>query len=122
VRRSKRLCCVPLTSRIGSHLQVALLKQRHLVAALVLLFLVADVLPVLSFSLSRSLPYEANLLRLRGAIAMPRLTLESRADQRVPVFVDFARGAVRGGERARLELWQDGVRVQILEAPLLAPL
>jgi cytochrome c oxidase accessory protein FixG len=59
--------------------------------------------------------------RLRYAIAMPTVTLDALGDRRVPVFVEFARGALRGSERARLEVWQDGVKVTELELPLLAP-
>ena len=59
--------------------------------------------------------------RLHYAIAMPEVTLASLADQRVPVFIDFARGAVHNSEHARLELWQDGVRTATIDIPLLAP-
>ena len=117
---------------------------------------------VAAFSLARSKPYEANLLRLRDAppftidagrvrnafevhlvnkrgtssrfelrpgpdprlhhtIAMPQVTLAPLADRRVPVFIDFARGAVRNSEHTQLEVWQDGAMVATLDVPLIAP-
>jgi cytochrome c oxidase accessory protein FixG len=59
--------------------------------------------------------------RLHFAIAIPKLTLPSLADQRVPVFVDFARGSVHSSEHCQLELWQEGARVTTIDVPLIAP-
>jgi hypothetical protein len=59
--------------------------------------------------------------RLRYTIGMPEVTLSSLADQRVPVFIDFSRGAVRNSEHTQLELWQDDVKVATIDVPLLAP-
>jgi cytochrome c oxidase accessory protein FixG len=59
--------------------------------------------------------------RLHFTIAIPTLTLPSLADQRVPVFVDFARASVRNSEHTHLELWQEHTRVTTIDVPLLAP-
>jgi cytochrome c oxidase accessory protein FixG len=59
--------------------------------------------------------------RLHYAIAMPALTLPSLADQRVPIFIDFARGAIRNAEHTQVELWQDGARVAAIDIVLIAP-
>lgn len=60
--------------------------------------------------------------KLHYTVAMPRIQLGELRDQRVPVFVEFALGAVRSGERAGIELRMNGERVSVLQAPLLAPI
>lgn len=59
--------------------------------------------------------------RLRYTVSMPRIVLSELRDQRVPVFVDFADGAVGSGERAQLEVRVEGQLVRTLPMPLLAP-
>ena len=59
--------------------------------------------------------------RLRYTISMPRIVLPELRDQRVPVFVDFADGAIQSGERALLEVRVEGQLVRTLQMPLLAP-
>ncbi|MET0385905.1 MAG: cytochrome c oxidase accessory protein CcoG [Polyangiales bacterium] len=59
--------------------------------------------------------------RLHYTVAMPHIALPELGGQRIPVFVDFALGAARSGERGELQLWMDGARVRTLQLPLLAP-
>jgi len=59
--------------------------------------------------------------KLRYIVAMPRLQLGELRDQRVPLFVEFALGAVHSGERGAIELRMNGELVKTLQAPLLAP-
>ena len=59
--------------------------------------------------------------RLRYTVSMPRIVLPELRDQRVPVFVEFADGAVQSGQRAQLEVRIDGQLVRTLSLPLLAP-
>jgi hypothetical protein len=60
--------------------------------------------------------------RLRYTISMPHIVLSELRGQRVPVFIDFADGAVHSGERAELELKVQGELVRTLQLPLLAPI
>jgi cytochrome c oxidase accessory protein FixG len=115
-----------------------------------------------SLALARSEPFEANLLRLRGAppfsrqdgrirnafevhlvnkrsgtshfslqggrdaslrfiVANPEVTLGSLEHVRVPIFVELDEGRVRDGKIATIEVRQDGAKVRVLHAPLVAP-
>ena len=56
---------------------------------------------------------------MRYTIALPKLTVGELRGQRVPVFVDAPVGSKT--RVARIEVWIDGERMRVLEAPLLGP-
>jgi cytochrome c oxidase accessory protein FixG len=58
---------------------------------------------------------------LHYTIAMPEVDLASLQHVRVPVFISFARGSVRDGERAEIHVERVGGESRVLYAPLVAP-
>jgi cytochrome c oxidase accessory protein FixG len=57
--------------------------------------------------------------QLRYTIAFPKLTIGELRDRRIPVFVDYPPGSqVRVAE---IEVWMDGQRMRVLQAPLIGP-
>jgi cytochrome c oxidase accessory protein FixG len=57
--------------------------------------------------------------QLRYTIAVPKIALGELRDQRIPVFVDYPVG--RHERQAEIEVWMDGQRMRVLQAPLIGP-
>jgi cytochrome c oxidase accessory protein FixG len=57
--------------------------------------------------------------QLRYTIAFPKVAVAELHDRRIPVFIDYPTGSQL--RFAEIEVWMDGQRMRLLQAPLIGP-